>query len=114
MGSTGQIKRSMTTVRTPAATVTIRPAYPDDEAAIRRLAALDSAAVPPAPFLLAEIDGELLAALSLPSGGAIADPFHPTVHIIAMLRDYAGGGAADGPRERRRGDYRSGRLALGY
>ncbi len=104
----------MTTTRTPTGTVTIRPAYPDDEAAIRRLAALDSAAVPPAPFLLAETEGELLAALSLLSGGAIADPFRRTVHIVAMLRDYASAGAPDGPRERGRGGYRSGRLALGY
>ena len=99
-------------MNSPTATVTIRPSYPDDEAAIRRLAALDSVAVPPAPFLLAEVDGDLLAALSLASGRTIADPFHPTRRVVAMLRAYAPG---DGPGERRHaGGYRSGRLALGY
>lgn len=96
------------------ATVSIRPAYPDDEAAIRRLAALDSAAVPPAPFLLAEADGEPLAAISLASGRAIADPFQPTLHIVAMLSAYAASGASAEPLERGNGRYRSGRLALGY
>jgi len=104
----------MTSIQAPTATVTIRPGYPDDEAAIRRLAALDSASVPPTPFLLAEIEGELLAALSVTTGRAIADPFRPTVHITAMLRDYASGGAPDGRREDGRTDHRSGRLALGY
>ncbi|HUE27792.1 MAG TPA: hypothetical protein VMP89_13535 [Solirubrobacteraceae bacterium] len=95
-------------------TVTIRPAYPDDEAAIRRLAALDSAAVPPAPFLLAEVDGEILAAASLGSGRVVADPFHPTLQLVAMLRAYAAGGAPEGRPQRGERRYRSGRLALGY
>lgn len=70
--------------------ITIRRDHPDDEAAIVRLAALDSAAMPPSPFLLAEVDGELRAALSLANGRAIADPFHPSLYLIALLRVYAG------------------------
>jgi hypothetical protein len=101
-------------MNSPTVTVAIRPAYPDDEAAVRRLAALDSAAVPPAPFLVAEIEGELLAALSLTSGRAIADPFHPTLHIVAMLRAYAASAASEDGRKRGESRYRSGRLALGY
>ena len=66
--------------------VTVRPAGIDDEAAPRRLAALDSAAVPPAPLLVAEVSGELRAALSLWDGSVIADPFHPTVALVEVLR----------------------------
>jgi hypothetical protein len=67
--------------------ITIRPAYADDEVSLRRLAALDSSpAVPPAPLLVAELDGELGVALSLTDGSAIADPFTPTREIVELLR----------------------------
>src|SRR5689334_7912331 len=56
---------SMSGLRAPAS-ITIRPAYADDQAALARLAALDSAAgVPASPVLVAEVDDELRAALSL-------------------------------------------------
>lgn len=67
--------------------VTLRYAFPDDERAVARLAALDSAEVPAAPLLLAEVEGELWAALSLPDGRVIADPFRPTLALLALLRE---------------------------
>ena len=76
--------------------VTLRYAYADDHEALVRLAALDSAAPPPAPLLLAEVDGELRAALSLADGTSIADPFHPTVALVSLLQARAGQLAADG------------------
>ena len=70
--------------------ITIRPEYPDDELALIRLAALDSADAPPTrPLLLAEVDGELRAALSLRDGGSIADPFHPTLAVLELLHAHA-------------------------
>ncbi|MFI5038853.1 MAG: hypothetical protein ACHQCG_02835 [Solirubrobacterales bacterium] len=70
--------------------ITIRPGYADDQAALARLAALDSAAaVPASPVLLAEVDGELRAALSLADDTAIADPFFPTQHLVRLLRAHA-------------------------
>jgi hypothetical protein len=66
--------------------VTIRPAHAHDEPALRRLAALDSAPVPPAPLLLAEVEGELQAALSLWDGTTIADPFRHTAEHVELLR----------------------------
>ena len=45
--------------------ITIRFAYPDDDAALRRLAALDSQLLPPGPLLVAEVAGELWAAVSV-------------------------------------------------
>jgi hypothetical protein len=78
------------THRISNAAITIRPAYADDEAALNRLAALDSAEhAPAAPVLLAEVDGEVQAALSLRDGAAIADPFRATLHILALLRTHA-------------------------
>jgi hypothetical protein len=73
--------------------LTIRPAYADDCVALHRLAALDSApAVPQGPLLLAERDGELRAALSLADGTVVADPFHPTAALVALLRVHAAAG----------------------
>jgi hypothetical protein len=70
--------------------ITIRPAYADDQSALLRLAALDSSDAPPQqPLLLAEVDGELRAALSLADGSAIADPFYPTASIVGLLRNHA-------------------------
>jgi hypothetical protein len=66
--------------------VTLRFAFPDDEVALARLAALDSAEPPSAPVLLAEVGGELRAALSLRDGDVVADPFRPTAGLIELLR----------------------------
>jgi hypothetical protein len=77
----------MTSIADP---LTFRPATGDDHLALTRLAALDSAdAVPPGRLLVAEVAGELHAALSLEDGSAIADPFHPTAHILELLRAHA-------------------------
>ena len=72
-----------------AASITIRPAYADDDRALARLAALDSAHKPSGPMLLAEVDGELRAALSLENQKAIADPFFPSLHLVSLLRAHA-------------------------
>jgi hypothetical protein len=70
--------------------ITIRPAHLDDQVTLMRLAALDSAdKVPPEPLLLAEVDAEPRVAVSLTDGSAIADPFHPTAEILALLRTHA-------------------------
>jgi hypothetical protein len=72
--------------------IQIRPAYPDDNAAVWRLAALDSAPVPPEPLLLAEVDGQLRAAVSVTDLRAVADPFVPTAHIVDVVRHHIAGG----------------------
>ncbi len=69
--------------------ITIRPAYADDDAALIRLATLDSAAVPTGPLLLAEVDGELRAALATDDGSVIADPFFRTAELTSLLRKHA-------------------------
>jgi hypothetical protein len=69
---------------------TVRFAYPDDDAALRRLAALDSSAPLPGSLLVAEVGGELWAAVTLTGEPrAIADPFHHTAELVALLRERA-------------------------
>jgi hypothetical protein len=65
--------------------IVIRPSRPEDERALERLAGLDSASVPAVPLLVAEADGALRAALSLHDGAVIADPFHRTAPLVALL-----------------------------
>lgn len=68
-------------------TVTVRLADYGDSAALVRLAGLDSAAFPDGPTLVAEVDGEIQAALPVDRDGEpIADPFQATAGLVAMLR----------------------------
>ena len=72
--------------RNPVETLTIRIAVPADAPALRQLAQLDSAPPPHSvPMLVAEVGGELRAALSLDGGPAIANPFQRTAEVVAML-----------------------------
>jgi hypothetical protein len=67
-------------------TLTIRRADSSDTGALVRLAALDSASPPTGDALLAEVGGELWAAVEIDSGTAIADPFRPSGEIVDLLR----------------------------
>ena len=69
--------------------VTMRVAGPADQAAVARLAALDSQSAPAGEVVVAEIGGELRAAVALDSGAAIADPFRPTADVVSLLRERA-------------------------
>jgi hypothetical protein len=53
--------------------------------AIERLAQLDSARRPSGAVLVAAIGGELVAALPLDGGPAIADPFERTAALVSLL-----------------------------
>ncbi len=68
--------------------VTIRPSSDGDSAELTRLATIDSAAVPDGPLVVAEVDGQLRAALAIEDGDVIADPFAPSLKIVALLREY--------------------------
>jgi hypothetical protein len=67
-------------------TVTVRPYLSNDRRPLERLAALDDRRIPAQPVVLAEVNGRLVAALSERTGEAVADPFRPTAHLVAMLR----------------------------
>jgi hypothetical protein len=70
--------------------ITIRYATPSDRPALERLAQRDSGRVPSGELLVAELDGELVAAVPLEGGTAIADPFRPTAGHVAALAAEAG------------------------
>jgi hypothetical protein len=65
--------------------VTVRHSAAGDERRLADLAALDSSPPLRGPALVAEADARLLAALPIGSGRAIADPFEPTVELVALL-----------------------------
>jgi hypothetical protein len=65
--------------------VSIRFASPSDRPALARLAALDSAPEPSGAMLLAEVDGEVVAALEMDTGAHLADPFRPTADVLELL-----------------------------
>lgn len=85
--------------------ITIRLAAPGDGPALLRIAQLDSAD-PPAPagagILVADVGGEIRAALALAGGPAIADPFQRTGPLVELLAARAAEIApAKRPRSRR-------------
>ena len=88
-----------------AADVTVRIAEGGDERTLARLAALDSAAMPVGRTLLAEVDGEVIAALPVAGGAAVADPFRRTSAAIELLELRAAQLRAHGPTATLPGSY---------
>lgn len=84
--------------------VTLRFGTAADDGALARLSALDSSKPPARPVLLAEVNGQLRAALGLSDGTAVADPFHASADLMDLLGARAR--QLDGNRRMRR----SGRL----
>jgi hypothetical protein len=78
------------------ASLVLRPATSADTADLERLASLDSARPLSGEVMLAHVDGDVRAALSLESGRSVADPFYPSLELLPLLR------AAAGERPRRR------------
>jgi hypothetical protein len=66
--------------------ITIRAAEAADAPRIARLAGRDTADTPAEPVLVAEVAGAMRAAISLQDGQVVADPFHRTAELVAMLR----------------------------
>jgi hypothetical protein len=86
--------------------LTIRMAQPSDTVALNRLAALDSSEVPQQPVLVAEVGGQLWAAISLDDLQLVGDPFRPTGELQFLLVERA--------RQLRRGERGHGRLARAF
>jgi hypothetical protein len=72
-------------METTAPHISIRLATEADNTTLIRLAALDSAPAPHGSVLVADIDGEIVAARSLARSRSIADPFRPTADISELL-----------------------------
>ena len=79
--------------------ITLRVAHPEDDYDVTRLAQLDDAPLPVGPVMLAVVDGEAVAALSLSDGRVLANPFIATENSVTLLRLRAT--QLSGPRHRR-------------
>ena len=77
--------RRAKTIVSDETNVTIRVAVPADDQALARLAELDSRPAPIGYVLVAEVGGELRAALPVTGGEPVADPFHPTAALTSLL-----------------------------
>jgi hypothetical protein len=97
------------TSTTSTESVLMRRASAADSARIWALARLDNKRMPSGPFLVAELDGEIVAALSLSGSGVVADPFRPTADAVAMLklraRQVSGAGELAERRARRSAEH---------
>ena len=69
--------------------ITIRSSKAADAGALVRLAALDSSEPISGRALVAEVDGEMRAALPLAGGRPIADPFAESAHVVELLEAHA-------------------------
>jgi hypothetical protein len=70
-------------------TLTLRYAVPSDADAIDTLAQLDSRRAPRGLVLVAEVGGDVWAAISVDDAHAVADPFRPTGELVALLVERA-------------------------
>ena len=64
----------------------LRADRPTDEATLRRLAALDSSRPLRGRALVAEVDGNAVAAIGLDDQRVVADPFVKTAEVVELLK----------------------------
>lgn len=72
-----------------ASSVTVRYAQPQETQALASLAELDSSRAPAGVVIVAEVGGQLWAAVSLDDGHTIADPFRPASELAFLLTQRA-------------------------
>jgi hypothetical protein len=96
------------------ADVVIRYARPDEADAVATLAQLDSSRAPRGNVIVADLQGELWAAVSVDDGHAVANPFRPsselTFGLLERAREVRGAGR-DRTRRPRGGRRRRARIA---
>jgi hypothetical protein len=83
MGAPQAKEPAMTTITDTA--IIIRRATQDDAPALRRLAQLDGARLPEGDLVVAEVGGELRAALRISDRAYVADPFFPSKELVGLL-----------------------------
>ena len=72
-------------VLAPRERLVLRRAASQDAPALVRLAQLDGAPRPSQSMFVAELEGEIVAAVPFDGGRAIADPFRPTAELVELL-----------------------------
>jgi hypothetical protein len=73
-------------VPVPDEAVALRLCSVHDDDALERLARLEGRQVPTGRFVVAEVRGEVVAAVPLRGGEPLADPFRLTEHLLPLLR----------------------------
>jgi hypothetical protein len=76
---------SVVPTRNPGQTVTIRRASAADASQLAELAALSERRVPTGPVLVAQVEYDLVAALPLAGGPALADITRATADVVQLL-----------------------------
>ena len=66
--------------------LTMRRATPEDAQALHALAIIDSSLPLSGDILVAQLDGAVVAAVSVTDDRAIADPFRPSADTVEILR----------------------------
>jgi hypothetical protein len=95
------------------ADVVIRYARPDEADALATLAQLDSSRTPRGAVIVADVQGELWAAVSVEDGHAVANPFRPSGELTFRLSERAReihGAGRDRTRRPRGGRLRHARI----
>lgn len=82
---TSPLPEAVSTVVGARRAIVIRRAVPDDETAIERLSQLADRRAPSGPLLVAEVDGELIAAAPVAGGRALSDPFRVSLDVVELL-----------------------------
>src|SRR4051795_981161 len=65
--------------------ILIRRANEADTTAVRRLAQLDAARLPEGDLLVAEVSGDVKAALRIADSAYVADPFYASKELVGLL-----------------------------
>jgi hypothetical protein len=81
--------------------VVVRRGRHADQHALAILAALDSARPLTGRSVVAELAGQIVAAVSLHDGRVVADPFAPTADVVEMLRVHTAGARSSTARPKR-------------
>ena len=58
----------------------------EDTVAVGAVASLDSSQAPGADVLAGELNGEIVAVITIREGIVVADPFRPTAAVVALLK----------------------------
>lgn len=80
------LERPATRPQPAQESVALRLCSVHDDDALERLALLEGRPAPQGRFVLAEVDGQLVAALPLRGGEPLTDPFRSTAHLLPLLR----------------------------
>lgn len=72
----------------PNGSLVLRVAQRSDSDAVARVAQRDTRRPPEGEVMLAELDGEPVAAIEVVTGRAVADPFRPTAGVVRLLREW--------------------------